>query len=895
MLAPNPAVIEVIIHRVDPITSAPYDTTSVRYGADVELQTGENGLMLVWDEGDELRGVVISEPVDEGGGVLTATAVFSDPAAPDETIRIRPLDPYDAITLAPDAGVPQPLTVVEAHILRGGMLALQLDAVVAPDNTVVTLIIETGMGPFVRYDGEWIALPEGNTTLDDMSLVQVAPSALAVWDAGDASGKTISVADLPTKLFGGEAEIIQMPGEDQPAVGEPEEAVVAAGANIPSVNRVDDLPVAVRYAITHPDSRWYVVKRAKALGALDKIPQEWQLGKAAPETLPEFPASDSEEMTLPFEEATAASAVVAVAKHYVQLCINGDEPVGVFGSLMMQSREHRLLGHPAIIAAINWREWLHPRGKDGTFIEKFGLVNVFADKNAPITSRTADRRRGQITNLTPQGVHVAYVDQDGNAIPADPAAGFPDVIPVGDINDKVMMAPKSLATLPRSLTENLSAIEEVDVARAADPNYREPISLDQYEQKLQAFIASRPPAPNVNVKGQPPLTDEEYQAHVKWLDDTLAEARAAGLAYEDAFRDSNGQWSTEREEYFEQLVDELHAEMTVTKDGKPKPQGRKSLLLGGLPGAGKSTILSEAVGGEEILDRDWVQINSDLFKERIAERGDAPDIPGMGELETADLIHKMSSRLAMLFESRLIAEGYNVIFDGTMGGDPPPVNVDDLRQLGYAVDGVFVDVPIDVSLKRVQERHRRGIDRLRDANSDDTIGGRYVPSRVIEKNRVRDTTQNIINFNDLSEYMDRWAAYDNTTKPATLLDHSAEMPGAGAIGVPPVAPAAPAGAVAAAAGVFGTASGTDHVVAMLYAFKAGLKTFDDVREAVANATFAVRKTEPTMDNHAALYEAFNSVDQTTFEDTVVRAKYQRILTNDQVAQLQREAHWEAAS
>jgi predicted ABC-type ATPase len=464
------------------------------------------------------------------------------------------------------------------------------------------------------------------------------------------------------------------------------------------------------------------------------------------------------------------------------------------------------------------------------------------------------------------------------------------VVPVGDINDKIMMAPKSVATLPRSVTENLSAIEEVNVARSADPNYRPALSPSEYDQKLQDFIAGRPEPPDTNVKGQPPLTDAEYAAHVEWLNQTLVDARAAGLAYEDAFRDSNGQWSTEREEYFEEIVDELYAELTVKKDGTTKPLDKKSLLLGGLPGAGKTSILMDAVGGAEALD-DWVQVNSDIFKEKIAMRGDAPSIPGVGQLETADLIHKQSSRLALLLESRLIAEGYNVIFDGTMGGDPPPVSIPDLRQWGYSVDGIFVDVPIDTSLQRVQDRHRRGIDRLRNPDSDDTVGGRYVPSQIIEKNRVGDSTRNIINFNDLTGSMDRWASYDNTSRPPVLLDSSAEMPGGQVIGEAP-APAAP---VAAAAGVFGDGSGTDQVAAALHGMVEGTTTFEDVQAAVANATFAVRKTEPTMDNHADLYEAFNSADPKTFEDTVVRAKYQRILTNDQVAQLQREARWEEAS
>jgi hypothetical protein len=61
------------------------------------------------------------------------------------------------------------------------------------------------------------------------------------------------------------------------------------------------------------------------------------------------------------------------------------------------------------------------------------------------------------------------------------------------------MAPKSLATLPRSLTENVSAIEERDIARANDPNYKPTLSPEEYAQKLQAFIEAQ------SLQGAPPF------------------------------------------------------------------------------------------------------------------------------------------------------------------------------------------------------------------------------------------------------------------------------------------------------------------------------------------------------------------------------------------------------
>jgi hypothetical protein len=52
-------------------------------------------------------------------------------------------------------------------------------------------------------------------------------------------------------------------------------AYACTGMQIPVVASAADLDLAVRFADSHPQARWYVVKRAGALGAIGRIPESW--------------------------------------------------------------------------------------------------------------------------------------------------------------------------------------------------------------------------------------------------------------------------------------------------------------------------------------------------------------------------------------------------------------------------------------------------------------------------------------------------------------------------------------------------------------------------------------------------------------------------------------------
>jgi hypothetical protein len=266
---PNPAVIETTLTlATDSVTDTeePFTVQRTVSGLAAGHMEYGTGWSVGWDDhdGDHIRGVILTSVEDQGDWIVGTSE-------DGQEYRFRDLDPYDAVKMSA-AGVPQPLMVVQAHVIRGGVLADSLDAVVAADNTVATLMLETGLGTFVRYAGDWQRLGSDSGALEDMALVSVAPGALAVWDAADAAQETISVFDLPRDA--GDGTIIN------PEAGvdvETTAAIAASGVQIPQIDQVEDLDLAVRYANTHPAARWYVTKRARALAASAAIPAHWNV------------------------------------------------------------------------------------------------------------------------------------------------------------------------------------------------------------------------------------------------------------------------------------------------------------------------------------------------------------------------------------------------------------------------------------------------------------------------------------------------------------------------------------------------------------------------------------------------------------------------------------------
>jgi hypothetical protein len=503
------------------------------------------------------------------------------------------------------------------------------------------------------------------------------------------------------------------------------------------------------------------------------------------------------------------AGVQAAAGLFTALCESGQPPPeGMYRALIAAARVSGLLHDPAVLTASKWQDWLHPRGKDGRFIEKLSFVNVFASENALISDRTADRRRAKIVDLRPEGAYVTYQDINGDPLAPDDAAGYPQLIPVDQLSTKVSTAPKAIA----HLQPGESAAKEV--ADVLEPAMSQ-ADYDDRIAKVNAQIREQYPEQiDLVSTGQGKISDADFTGHVAFVahvDQTYVEGEQ--LSFGRAFKDSFGLWSEEWQQIFDAVVDEIYDEVT---ENQTKPRNFRSLILGGLPGAGKSSTLKAMAKQGVYRDNEWITANPDIFKDKMIERGLFPQIEGLTPAETASFIHEASSEMNHMLEQLLTIEGYNVIFDITLGGrrregddDWNQMLIDRLESLGYATDGIFVDVPPATSRQRTTERHRAGLDALRTGRSsraDDpeiTNGGRIVPEAVIAKNEFKKgeadaekyNSVNARNFDALKASFVRWAAYDNSGKAPVFVGGTAEdtsdtdnLPGV----YPPSAPGAAA-------------------------------------------------------------------------------------------------------
>ena len=394
--------------------------------------------------------------------------------------------------------------------------------------------------------------------------------------------------------------------------------------------------------------------------------------------------------------------------------------------MIVAARATGMLTHPALVAAIRWRSWLHPRGKNGRFIEKFSLVNVFANGSDRSYDRTADRRRGRITKLTPQGALVEYFDDKGKKIPADPSKGYPEFFTQDEISDKLSLAPKHIARIP-----DWSDEDEWTLASPARSRKEHLASIAAFNEKLD------PAKSHDTETGEPLDVDSaEWKEHRAYVEATLNSAFHEGLSASAFLKDNQGNWSEEAYAIFFDMVDTKLDEV----EKRNVPKGRRSVILGGLPGAGKSTALRSDLLSSAGMNDDtqWAVTDADMFKEMLAAGGFIPKVNGLAEMEASSLVHEMSSEMAHMFGQALMAEGYNTIIDTTMGssasdGSPSVYHTaDDLAGYGYKVDAVFVEASNDITAERKEKRWIEGFNAKRTGRSP--FGGRYTP---INASRVR--------------------------------------------------------------------------------------------------------------------------------------------------------------
>jgi len=228
------------------------------------------------------------------------------------------------------------------------------------------------------------------------------------------------------------------------------------------------------------------------------------------------------------------------------------------------------------------------------------------------------------------------------------------------------------------------------------------------------------------------------------LEDVLGDAHESPLAthvVHNSRGESGEGWTAERRGLHARILNDVFDQIEAAKI----PRGKRAVVLGGLPGAGKSSALKpgEAADGLNVrafelgskIDPDveytHIAINPDWFKERLSElylAGDTrilPDLEGLKPMELASHMHEESSHLGKVMRDVLLERDFNVAFDGTLGNEKSiRKTVRLLDEAGYPKpDGLFVDISPEESAQSAADRYARA--------SGTEMGGRFVPRAAI--------------------------------------------------------------------------------------------------------------------------------------------------------------------
>jgi predicted kinase len=289
---------------------------------------------------------------------------------------------------------------------------------------------------------------------------------------------------------------------------------------------------------------------------------------------------------------------------------------------------------------------------------------------------------------------------------------------------------------------------------------------DELRQRLRRLPPGHPSSP-VEPDGKARgadwrLSDAEHAEHVNEVRALLDKARADGLATDrqHTIDPAREVWSAQRDALHDSIIDDLYAKATDV------PCERRAIIAGGLPGAGKSTVLERHAG----IDRSqYLTINPDDIKEELACRGMIPSVTGLSPMEASDLVHEESSHIAKRLARRARADGKNVIWDITMSSRASTERrIDELRSSGYArIEGIFVDIAVEVSVRRADGRHREGQDGYR---AGDGLGGRLIPAEVIEAQADPEWgSHNRKTFEEVKGHFDCWYLFDNSGRTPVLV------------------------------------------------------------------------------------------------------------------------------
>lgn len=183
----------------------------------------------------------------------------------DELIILRPTVANDAVhwPRTPDR-IPLPVEII-GGILTDAIQPPTIAAAIDNEGDVHTMILETAVGLYARYASLWIRMTD-ISPIEQLDIVDVPADDLEIYDQADQAGQTTNIRYLHP---------IDRPAPSAVATTSPVATTAAVTTpTLVTITSAADIPDAVVFAQAHPESRWYVARRAKALGWAEPLPWE---------------------------------------------------------------------------------------------------------------------------------------------------------------------------------------------------------------------------------------------------------------------------------------------------------------------------------------------------------------------------------------------------------------------------------------------------------------------------------------------------------------------------------------------------------------------------------------------------------------------------------------------
>lgn len=176
----------------------------------------------------------------------------------------------------------------------------------------------------------------------------------------------------------------------------------------------------------------------------------------------------------------------------------------------------------------------------------------------------------------------------------------------------------------------------------------------------------------------------------------------------DLYLQSDGTYTTGRKELHESIVKDAFQGVRCVKRDRPV-----AILTGGSPGAGKTQFIQN--NAEWLLRPSVFHIDADAIREKLPEYKGWN--AGATHLETRDIVE------GILQEIGSEKCRFDLVYDGTMARSEKYFGlIRKLRDLGYDVYVIFMEIPYAEAKRRVLERYRDGGEK-----------GRYVDVAIVDQ------------------------------------------------------------------------------------------------------------------------------------------------------------------